>query len=617
MISVSKYVTRENWIYFLSSIWVFLQLYVLVILKDDFTLKIIHITFALILAFLIKPLNRFVDSILIVFAIGTGIYYMIKEEYILERIPLLTPVSPVDVFFGSLLIILTVESVRRVAGKVLTIFMSLFVVYWLIGPLIPGVMHHGVSLQLIFEQIALSPDGILGFLLYISATYVFMFILFSSILYGTGIGSVYINVALRAVGARRGGAAKAAIIASSLFGTISGASVSNVLATGTFTIPMMKKAGYKPSFAAAVEAIASTGGQLVPPIMGAAAFIMAEVLNVNYLYIITAAVIPAFLYYASIFITVDLIAQRDGLKGFEVEISWRNILKNSYLFLPLVVLIYRLVTTFSPLGAVIDSLIFTFVLIFFKILVIDKKPKDIKLILDSFSDAAKNATVVACILAGVGMVVGIIGLTGLGQKLTSVIINISQGNIAVLTVLTMILAILLGMGMPTTAAYVLTASIAAPILIHTGFDKIATHLFVFYFAMLSAVTPPVAVASYAAASLAGSKIEETGFTAFKLAIVSYVIPFLMLVYRELTHPSINSLLTVFFTLFGFVSLSIAVVGYFRKKLSVGYRILFVFLAILLLQQELLFRFLGLVILMPTLLYISRKISYKVSQNGNS
>lgn len=183
--------------------------------------------------------------------------------------------------------------------------------------------------------------------------------------------------------------------------------------------------------------------------------------------------------------------------------------------------------------------------LFFKILVIDKKPRNLKLILDSFSDAAKNATVVACILAGVGMVVGIIGLTGLGQKLTSVIISLSHGNIVVLTVLTMILAILLGMGMPTTAAYVLTASIAAPILIHAGFDKIATHLFVFYFAMLSAVTPPVAVASYAAASLAGSKIEETGFTAFKLATVSYVIPFLMLIYKELTQPSLNSLFTVF------------------------------------------------------------------------
>jgi len=458
--------------------------------------------------------------------------------------------------------------------------------------------------------------GILGFLLYISATYVFMFILFSSVLYGTGIGTVYINVALKMVGMTRGGAAKAAVIASSLFGTISGASVSNVLATGTFTIPMMKKAGYRPSFAAAVEAIASTGGQLVPPIMGAAAFIMAEVLNVNYLYIIIAAMIPAFLYYASIFITIDLIAQRDNLRGLRVEIPWKEIFKNLYLFSPLAVLIYRLITTMSPLGAVIDSLLFTFVLLFFKILVVDRRPRDLKLILDSFSDAAKNATVVACILGGVGMVVGIIGLTGLGQKLTSAIISLSQGNIIALTVLTMVLAILLGMGMPTTAAYVLTASIAAPILIHMGFDKIATHLFVFYFAMLSAVTPPVAVASYAAASLAGSKIEETGFTAFKLAVVAYTIPFLMLMYGELTHPSPFSLITIFFAILGFLSLPIAVVGYYGTKVNIFYRAIFVIITVLLLQPLFILKIFGGGLLGFLLIFL-RRTSRRVLESNNS
>ena len=286
---LKKLASRRNLAYAVAVLWALFQLYALIFLIDILLLRIVHVTFALILAYLVKPLrkpyDKIIDPTLVVLAIITCGYYVSIVDLIAERIPYVTPLTVYDIVFGSLLIILTIEAVRRVAGKILSLFITAFILYWLLGPLMPGILRHDVSPRLIFEQISLSTAGILGFLTYISSTFVYLFILFSALLYGTGVGKFYIDLALASVGRTRGGGAKAAIVASSLFGTISGASVSNVLATGTFTIPLMKRLGYKPALAGAVEAIASTGGQLMPPIMGAAAFIIAEILGVDYLYV--------------------------------------------------------------------------------------------------------------------------------------------------------------------------------------------------------------------------------------------------------------------------------------------------------------------------------------------
>ncbi len=608
-----KLLTRSNLVYVVAVSWALFQLYALIFLIDILLLRIVHVTFALILAYLIKPLrkpfDRIIDPILIVLAIITCGYYASIIDLIAERIPYVTPLTTYDLIFGSLLIALTVEAVRRAAGKILALFITVFILYWLFGPLLPGIIHHDLSPRLIFEQISLSTAGILGFLTYISSTFVYLFILFSALLYGTGIGRFYIDLALASVGKTRGGGAKAAIIASSLFGTISGASVSNVLATGTFTIPLMKKLGYKPALAGAVEAIASTGGQLMPPIMGAAAFIIAEILGVDYLYVCIAAAVPAILYYIALFVTVDLIAQKDGLVGVKLSsFGWRSIVKNSYLLIPLIVLIYRLVAIKAPLRAILDSIMVTIALIVIKTLIIERKPRNLKLIFDSLRDGSVNATTVACILAGIGIVVGVITMTGLGLKITSGIIYASQGNLALILILTMGTCLLLGMGMPTTAAYILTASIAAPLLIGLGFSKLAVHLFIFYFAILSAITPPVAVAAYAASALAGSNIYETGLLAFKLGLAAYIIPYIFLTYNDLIHPSIQTIVYFTLTLLALTSLSIAVTGYLKGKLSAPWRIAFIALTPIILMPQPMLSIAGTIIF--AVLVVSRIFKFK-------
>jgi len=608
-----KLLTRSNLVYVVAVSWALFQLYALIFLIDILLLRIVHVTFALILAYLIKPLrkpfDKIIDPILIVLAIITCSYYASIIDLIAERIPYVTPLTTYDLIFGSLLIALTVEAVRRTAGKILALFITVFILYWLFGPLLPGIIHHDLSPRLIFEQISLSTAGILGFLTYISSTFVYLFILFSALLYGTGVGRFYIDLALASVGRTRGGGAKAAIIASSLFGTISGASVSNVLATGTFTIPLMKKLGYKPALAGAVEAIASTGGQLMPPIMGAAAFIIAEVLGVDYLYVCIAAAVPAILYYIALFVTVDLIAQKDGLVGVKLSsFGWKSIVKNSYLLIPLIVLIYRLVAIKAPLRAILDSIMVTIALIIIKTVIIERKPRNLKLIFDSLRDGSVNATTVACILAGIGIVVGVITMTGLGLKITSGIIYASQGNIALILILTMATCLLLGMGMPTTAAYILTASIAAPLLIGLGFSKLAVHLFIFYFAILSAITPPVAVAAYAASALAGSNIYETGLLAFKLGLAAYIIPYIFLTYNDLIHPSIQTIVYFTLTLLALTSLSIAVTGYLKGKLSVPWRIAFVALTPIILMPQPMLSIAGTIIF--AVLVVSRMFKFK-------
>ena len=606
--SLRSMLTRNNLVYIVAVSWAIFQLYALIFLVDILLLRVIHVFFALILAYLLKPLrkpfDKIIDPILIVLAIITCGYYVTIVDLIAERIPYVTPLTVYDMVFGSLLIVLTVEAVRRVAGKILASFITVFILYWLFGSSMPGVLRHDLSSRLIFEQISLSTAGILGFLTYISSTFVYLFILFSALLYGTGVGKFYIDLALASVGRTRGGGAKAAIIASSLFGTISGASVSNVLATGTFTIPLMKKLGYKPALAGAVEAIASTGGQLMPPIMGAAAFIIAEVLGVDYLYVCIAAAVPAILYYAALFVTVDLIAQKEGLVGVKLShFGWKSVVKNSYLLIPLIVLIYRLVTIKAPLRAILDSIMVTFALIVIKTLIIERKPRNLKLILDSLRDGSVNATSVACILSGIGIVIGVITMTGLGLKITSGIIYASQGNVVLILLLTMVTCLLLGMGMPTTAAYILTASIAAPLLIGLGFDKLAAHLFIFYFAILSAVTPPVAVAAYAASALAGSSIYETGSLAFKLGLAAYIIPYIFLTYNDLIHPSIQTIIHFALTLLALASLSIAVTGYLKGKLNVLWRTIFAILTLIMLTPQPILNIAGIVVF--TILIIGR------------
>ncbi|MEM0014144.1 MAG: TRAP transporter fused permease subunit [Candidatus Nezhaarchaeales archaeon] len=595
---------RRASLYVTGLVWTTFQLYATYVGFELTRLMIIHITFALIYTFIYKhlkiPVGRVVDVVLIALVIVTGAYFLQIADLINARIPYITPLSNQDLVFGTLLILLVIEGVRRVAGLPLTIFISVIAVYGFLGRYIPEVGHR-VSPQLVFEQIAIGTAGIYGTLLFISATYVFLLVVFSSLFSRTGVGDFYMKLALVGVGRAKGGGAKATVVANVLFGTITGASVTAVLATGVFTIPLMMQLGYRASFAGGITALAGTGAQIMPPIMGTAAFLIAQALGVSYWDVCVAAIIPALLYFTAIYIYIDLIAKKEGLMGVTQRLTWRETVKDAYLLVPLAVLVYRLATTLSVISAVLDSIIACFIIAVIKITLVDRKPKDLMKILNGLAEAPKEAITVANVLAGVGVVVGILSITGLGSKLVILISSLSMGFLWLTVALTMLVCLLLGMGMPTTAAYVLTSSIAAPIFIFAGFDRMATHLFIFFYACLSAITPPVAVSSYAGASLSKASIGAVSLEALKASAPLYIIPWYFLTYNDILHPnSIFGLMHIAQALVGIVTISIGTAGYLRRKLSLVERATFLSVSILMLIPNTVLNLIGVLIFVSLL-----------------
>ena len=357
-----------------------------------------------------------------------------------------------------------------------------------------------------------------------SATMVFMFMVFGAFLGMSGAGNFFIDLAMSIAGSKRGGPAKVAVISSALFGTVSGNSVANVVSTGSFTIPLMKSIGYRPTFAGAVEATASTGGQIMPPILGSAAFIMAELIGAPYSEIMLASIIPALLYFFTVFMIVDIEAAKNDLVGVERSKLPKKsyVLKNIYMLLPLVVL--TIVLTFmgqSPIRAASWGVITCIV-----VYVIKNKKLDVKLIIDAMSEGARSACGMICACGTAGIVVGVLNMTGAGIKFTSFVFDISGGYLFAALVLTMLASLVLGMGLPTSASYIICAAVAAPALIEMGLSPMQSHMFVFYFACISAITPPVAMAAYAGASIAGAKPMAVGFTACKLGICAFIVPYM-------------------------------------------------------------------------------------------
>jgi TRAP transporter 4TM/12TM fusion protein len=580
--------------------WSVFQLYATYVGFELTRLMVLHITFSLIYTFVYKHLGRFriLDMLLVVLALVTGYYFLQTADLINMRIPYVTPLTVEDLVFGSLLIILVIEGVRRVAGLPLVLFIVAMAAYGFLGGHFP-LIGHRVNPRLVFEQIAVGTAGIFGSLLFISATYVFLLVVFSSLFSRTGIGDLYMKLSLASVGRSLGGGAKATVVANALFGTITGASVTAVLATGSFMIPTMVELGYRPSFAGGITALAGTGAQIMPPVMGTAAFLIAQALGISYWDVCIAAIIPAVLYFISIFVYIDLTARRDKLTGFPQRVSWKDIVKESYLLAPLVVLVYRLATTLSVIGAALDSIFVCIVVAIIKIVLVDRKPKDLVKILRGFAEAPKEAITVANVLAGVGIVVGVLSITGLGSKLAILISDLSAGILWLAVALTMVVCLILGMGMPTTAAYVLAASVALPIFISAGFNRMASHMFIFFYACLSAITPPVAVASYAGASLSGASIGEVSLEALKASAPLYIIPWYFLTYDDLLSPAsilrLSGLAHVAQTLVGVVSLSVGEAGYIKRRLSLLERAAFLSITILMLIPNMLVNIVGAVI----------------------
>ena len=471
-----------------------------------------------------------IDTLLAAGNIAAMLYVLLNYTSLITRAGRL---NSVDLVFGCIIVVTVLWATYRRLGPAIVIvaLVSLAYAYW--GNLIPGGLgHKGFSVTRIINQLAFSTEGVLGAPLGASASFVILFVIFAAMLDRTGAGQFFINLTLAGTGKTRGGPAKAAVLGSALFGTISGSAVANVVGTGTFTIPLMKRTGVEPQYAAAVEAVASTGGQFVPPVMGAGAFIMAEVTGTPYMEVMKAAIIPAILYYVALYFCIDLHSAKLNLTGIpasELPNVKEEIRRCGHMILPLALLVYTLVSGFTALRAGFIGMVSVIVMSFFR--------KNTRIGFRSFFEglisAARGAVEVACACACAGIIMGMMSLTGLGLKLSALIVAYASGRLIIALILTMLCSLVLGMGLPTVACYLMLAILVAPALVDMGVPVLAAHLFIFYFGIISTITPPVALAAYAAAGLAKSDPFKTGWTAFRLGITAFIVPYAFVYGNEL------------------------------------------------------------------------------------
>lgn len=553
----------------------------------------VHITLAIIIVFLMtpfiknfdNPITRIANWLFILLALGSQIYLLFNATPAKMAARAIAGPSGYDLLMGGIVILLVLEAARRVCMP-LAIVAVAFLLYGHFGNFMPELIaHRGYSVKSIIDYMVFSTEGIYGLPLGVSATIIALFIIFGAFLEASGGGQFFVNLAYAIAGKRKSGPALSAVIASSLMGTISGSAVANVTTTGTFTIPLMKRVGYKPHFSGAVEAVASTGGQIMPPIMGAGAFIMAEVLGIPYLTVALAATIPALLFYLSVGWMVHLEAEKSGLKALPKDQLPKLMVtfKAGYHFLlPLLVLVtMMLVFGSTPTSAALWAIV--------AVILTSYRGKDSamgpKKILSALEIGAKGLVEVAIACAAAGLVIGIFTLSGLGLKLSNLVISLSGGNLLLALVLTMIVCIILGMGVPTAAAYIITAALVAPALVNMGVEPIAAHLFIFYFAILSAITPPVALAAFAGAGIAGANSMRTGFTATRLAIVAYIVPYMIVYGPSLVlvgspRDIIHSLATA---LIGVILLGTGVQGWMFMKLNLWTRVVLIVMSLALIN----------------------------------
>ncbi len=570
----------------------------------------IHLMFTMVLIFLLYPfrkekgayISRLGDFVFLGISLGGILYIFLNYEYFITRYPYVHPLSPADMAVGILFVLALLEAARRSIGSAMPITAICFLIYAYIGPSLPGLMRHaGFNTEAIIDQLYMTTEGIFGIPLGVSATYVILFVIFGVFLEKSGTGQFFMELAAATTGKAAGGPGKIAVVASGLFGTISGSAVANVMVTGQFTIPMMKRTGFQPHFAGAVEATASTGGQIMPPVMGAAAFVMAEFMGIPYLTVCKHAIIPAILYYLSVFMAVHFEAVRTDLRGM-LEAPPRLaavMLSRGHLLLPVAVMLYFLFEGYTPMYACIFSIIAALILANVK----KETRMGLEKILNALENGAKGALQVACACACAGIIIGIVNLTGLGLKFTGFVLYLAGESLTPALLFTMIAGIILGMGLPTTAAYIVMAALLVPGLIKLGIVPIAAHMFVFYYAIISAITPPVALAVYAGAGLAGSNMWKTGLAAVRIGAPGFIIPF-MFVYEPslLFVGSLWEILSTFITAtIGVVMLAAGLIGWFIRETNVVERLLLVAGAILLIKPGIYTDIMGVVLLLVVII----------------
>ena len=580
-----------------------------------FQQRAVFLMFPLALAFLIPPVAGrdrrrgrwrnlvYVDCVLATLGALCCAYIVVEYDGLIVRMG--SPTA-IDLIIGTTGMLLVLEATRRRVGWVLPAIAAVFIVYAYAGGRLPIAVagHAGYPLNRIITQSFLTMEGIFGIPLAVMFTYVFPFVLFGVVLEAVGGLQFAIDLAEALLGRFRGGPAKVAVVSSGVFGMVNGSAVANVVTAGSFTIPMMKKTGVQPHVAGAVEAVASTGGQLMPPVMGAAAFMMAEFLGLPYLTIATAALIPALLYYLALFTTIHCYSVRHDIGGVRLTGQRARIVgilrrKELYLFtVPFGCLIASLVSGFSPTRSVSYAILAAVGVSLF----VRKRRLTPKRVFEALEKAGRDAISLTCATACVGIVIGLILMTALGARFTPLIAELSGGNIYIALVLVMFSSVVLGMGLPTTVCYVLLATLAAPALVNLGIMPLAAHMFILYFGMMSMVTPPSALAAYAGAMIAGADIMKTGFTAWFFSLSGYLLPFAFVLTPALLMigPAPPIVLATLTAGIGVMALGGAVAGHLKMALRTLERGTLFLAAVVLVHTGLLTDLVGLVLLVPIL-----------------
>lgn len=573
-----------------------------------------HLAWIMALLFIVFPTTKnpkfkvfrwIIDGFLAITSVVVCMYVANNYKAIVLRMG--TP-NTLDIVFGVICVLLVLEGTRRSVGNAMTILASIMIIYAFFGPYMPGLLkHRGYSFIRIASHQFLTTEGIFSTPLSAAANFITLFILFGNLLTLTGGGDFFLKAAYTLTAWAKGGSGKTAVLGSGLFGMISGSAVANVVTTGNFTLPLMKKSGYKSITSASILALGSTGGQLAPPVMGAAAFVMAEFLGVPYFDIVKAAFIPAFLYFLSLFFMVHLEADRDEIKGVpRNELTpIGTVLKSGFEFIvPIIVLVYLLSLQWSAARCVFYSMVLIYIASFFR----KRNRISMEDAIVLFERTARGSITVSIACACAGIVVGVVSLTGLGLRLSSVILSLSGGVLPVALFLSMIASIILGMGLPTTACYIVLAVLAAPAIIEMGVSPMAAHLFIFYFGIISNITPPVALASYAAAGLSKDPPMKVGYKAFKMGIILFIIPFFFIYNPSLLceGETLDILVSMITASLGVYAFTIFNTGWCTRKINIINRMIFLTASLMLIKPGLKTDAIGILLMIVGYLLASKR-----------
>lgn len=572
---------------------------------DPMNQMALHLALVLALTFILygfsprkkRSIPSVFDILCSVLAIGIGIYFTVNAERFATRIPVIEAINTLDIIVGLVLVSITIEAARRTIGLPIVVIVLIGFIYTLFGHHLPGIWNHReLTIIDLLDELAFSFNGLWGSPIAVAASFVFMFLLFGTFLQQAGAGEFFFKLSTSIAGRSRGGAAKVAVLASAFFGSISGSPTANVVTTGSFTIPVSKKSGYSSKVAASIEAAASTGGSILPPIMGSSAFLMAAVTQLPYGQIVIAAIIPGILYYVSLLFMVHFEALRLHLprpNKQDIPSLWKVVKEGWFYIIPLIVLVLFLFQGYSASRTGFFGIVSVIIVSWFR----KETRMGLKKMIQAFVDGSKAAIPVTTACAAAGLIIAGIMSTGLGGKLTSIVLGLTEGLLFPSLILVMLICIILGMGMPVAAAYILTAMLAAPALIELGVEPIAAHLFIVYFSIFSAITPPVAVAAYAAAGIANANPNQVGVEAVKLGMVGFIVPFLFVLdpvllmkgsIWEIVVSSVTAVVGVF-------ALSAGTIGWLRIRTNIVERLLLIVAGCLALYPDILLSGIGMII----------------------